>query len=677
MTNNSPVKRLAQIALLLGIIVTLLPFVLLAWFNHPSGDNFCYTNVFNDPDISTILDGVLDWRRRWNGRYFALFVMGVYFTGFDMIETYNYPPLALLASWCLAAYFLLRGFTGCSDSRSRTAGAAVGLCAIYVLTMPLVSNGFYHVTGAFQYQVGNILTLAALGCLIRIQTRPRHYRFVLLAAVLIFSVVGSTELHMVLMVVLMSATAFYGYWSRNSDRHTWGLLLIITLLSALLLMMAPGNEGRGQHFVARHQFWFSTSESVSQLGYWLWEWAQQPLLWLGTFAYLAWLIPITEKSIFLERVKVAHLIIGLSCLLLTLLGCFFVAYWAMGVGLPGRALNVVYFIFLTGWLGLFGLGLALWTRHCPNQMNAIRDRQPAKVAVAIIFLVTAVTLVSAKSTQTAYADLSQRAQNYDEAFRARYDQILGASQTNATLVLVPAIRPPDRPRTIMVDDIRDDRRDFRNQCYAAYFGINSISAVRGRFSAYSAPVVLDSSGETKSSGFAQYVLAHKDLRRIWSKSDEDIDEWGRWHWTNHGEKEGRLFAPIEEKPTVTAVLQPKPNIFADYVGCGVKDLHADGKPDLVFSLDIDIPENMGPISAITHIKLQRGNPAHINDTNNKNPPLGVSLQPNGPLLNNPNGRIQLANPVQNNRLWLFACADGKDQPTNVYWSEFRLRRDLP
>ena len=175
----------------------------------------------------------------------------------------------------------------------------------------------------------------------------------------------------------------------------------------------------------------------------------------------------------------------------------------------------------------------------------------------------------------------------------------------------------------------------------------------------------------------RYVLAHKDLKRVWSKSDKDIDQWGRWHWANHGEKEGRQFTPIEEITTVTAVLQPEPNIVADYVGCGVKDLHADGKPDLVFSLDIEIPESAGPISAITHIKLLRGNPAHINDTNNKNPPLGVGWQQHGSLLNNSNGRIQLANPARNNRLWLFACADDKDRPASVYWAEFRLRRDMP
>jgi hypothetical protein len=662
---------------LLAIIVALLPFLVLASFNHPSGDNFCYTNVFNDPDIGSVLDGVIDWRRRWNGRYFALFLMGVYFTAFDMIETYRYPPLVLFASWCLAGYYLLRGLTGFSDNRFRTAAAAVGLCAIYVLTMPLASNGFYHVTGAFQYQAGNILTLAVLGCLLRISSQPKRYGLVLLGTGLLFSVVGSTELHMVLMVNLIGAMTLYGYWVRSPTRHAWVFLLIATLLSTLFLFMAPGNEGRGEHFLARHQFWYSTSESILQLSFWLWEWTRQPLLWLGTFAYLAWLAPITEKSILLQRVRVAHLIIGLACLLLTLLGCFFVAYWTMGVGLPGRALNVAYFIFLVGWLGLFGFGLALWKRNCPDRISAIYTQQSAKTATVIIALATAVGFISAKSTHTAYADLTQRAQNYDESFRARYNQIQIASETNAATVIVPAIKPRDRPRTIMVDDIRDNRRDFRNECYAAYFRINAISAVRARFSAYSPPVLLDSEDETKLSDFAQYVFAHKDLRRIWSKSDEDIDQWGRWHWTKHGERQGRLFAPLEEITTVTAVLQPEPSIVADHVGCGVKDLDADGKPDLVLSLDIEVPESAGPISAITSIKLRRSNPAHIYQTNDKNPPLGVGLQRNGPLLNNSNGRIQLANPARNNRLWLFACADGKDQPGSLYWAEFRLRRDMP
>ena len=87
---ETKLEKWAQVGLLLAIIVALLPFLVLAGFNHPSGDNFCYTNVFNDPDITGVIDGIIDWRRRWNGRYFALFLMGGYFVSFDMIATYRY-----------------------------------------------------------------------------------------------------------------------------------------------------------------------------------------------------------------------------------------------------------------------------------------------------------------------------------------------------------------------------------------------------------------------------------------------------------------------------------------------------------------------------------------------------------------------------------------------------------
>lgn len=124
-------------------------------------------------------------------------------------------------------------------------------------------------------------------------------------------------------------------------------------------------------------------------------------------------------------------------------------------------------------------------------------------------------------------------------------------------------------------------------------------------------------------------------------------------------------------------LHREPGIVADHVACVGKSAYAEGQSDLVLSLDIDIPEDAGPMTAITHIKLKRSHPVGINDTNDQNSLLGVSLQPDGPLLNHPNGRIQLRNPASIKRVWLFACTDGQDQPDNIYWAEVRLRRDMP
>jgi len=142
-------------------------------------------------------------------------------------------------------------------------------------------------------------------------------------------------------------------------------------------------------------------------------------------------------------------------------------------------------------------------------------------------------------------------------------------------------------------------------------------------------------------------------------------------------KRRQIFRPTEDSKIPTMTLHREPGIVADHVACVGKSAYAEGQSDLVLSLDIDIPEDAGPMTAITHIKLKRSHPVGINDTNDQNSLLGVSLQPDGPLLNHPNGRIQLRNPASIKRVWLFACTDGQDQPDNIYWAEVRLRRDMP
>ncbi len=678
MNKETKLEKWAQAGLLLAIIVALLPFWALAGFNHPSGDNFCYTNVFNDPDITGVIDGVIDWRRRWNGRYFALFLMGNYFVPFDMIATYRYPPLVLFACWWLAGYYLLCGLTGFSDSRLRTAAVALGLCALYTLTMPLVSNGFYHVTGAFQYQAGNILTMAALGCLLRISVKPNRYGQLLLGAALVFAAVGCTELHMVFMVILVSAITLYGYWTRSPARHAWTFLLLVTLLSAAFLILAPGNETRGQHFPARHQLWFSISESLVQLGVWTAEWLRQPLLWLATLAYLAWLLQHVGRSVLLQRVRLAQLVIGAVCLLGSLLACFFVAYWAMGVSLPGRALNVVHFIFLLGWFGLVSFGVGLWKQQGADWSKATSRRAGARITGVVVALAMAAGLVSAKSVRIAYTDLTQRASSYDEFFRARYDQIEIAAKEHADVVRVLAVKPQDRPRTIMVDDIRSDRRNFRNECYATYFGIRAIEVVREKkFWVKSAPVLSKPVDDSGLSIYAQYVLAYDGLTKAWVKSGKDISQWGERHWIRRGKSAGRSISPVINLATPNLILTQERDVVADRVSCATNDARADGLPDLVFSVDMKIPPDAGPLSAITHMRLNRFQPRGIYETNDGANFLGISYDKKGPLLNNANGRMQVKDPSSIKRLWLFACADRLDQTGTIYQIKALFRRDLP
>ena len=68
---------------------------------------------------------------------------------------------------------------------------------------------------------------------------------------------------------------------------------------------------------------------------------------------------------------------------------------------------------------------------------------------------------------------------------------------------------------------------------------------------------------------------------------------------------------------------------------------------------MNIPDNEGPLMAITRIKLQRENPpGGIYQTADQNVALSVSKGRYGPLINNKNGWIRVQDPGGGQRLWL-------------------------
>jgi len=86
---------------------------------------------------------------------------------------------------------------------------------------------------------------------------------------------------------------------------------------------------------------------------------------------------------------------------------------------------------------------------------------------------------------------------------------------------------------------------------------------------------------------------------------------------------------------------------------------------------------VGPLSAITHMRLNRFQPRGIYETNDGANFLGISYDEKSPLLNNANGRMQVKDPSSIKRLWLFACADRLDQTGTIYQIEALFRGDMP
>ncbi len=468
------VNNLIVVVFILSLCTIFSPFFFLTFFNHPAADDFCLAVSFRDSGLDNLFDVVLDYYQNWNSRYFSIALIGAFSNSFGLIEGYKFAPTLLFIGWLISSCGFLKSiFDGVRLFTVAT--GALAFCIFYILTMPNVSTGFYWLTSAFIYQTGNIMAMGALACMIRLGTTKYPYRYALAAAFLIFASIGSTELYIPFMTILVTVRTAYVVLTRSDRADVWIFLLVVTLVSAVLLGVAPGNEARGQHFVARHQFWFSLAASAYHAVMWFLQWIWEPLLWLTTLLYSLWLPTVSQKSHFLQRIRIVHLAMVLPCWLLILLACFFAGFWAMGDTLPDRALNVVYLIFLIGW---FALITVLISNICNSRVissSTPRTRTISWLLGIVATIAMTIGMLNTHSFRTAYADLFERAPRFNNILQARYLVISQARAKDKDLIVrVPQINAADRPSTIFFMDIRDQWSSFPNPCYAEFFGIKGI-----------------------------------------------------------------------------------------------------------------------------------------------------------------------------------------------------------
>ena len=87
-------------------------------------------------------------------------------------------------------------------------------------------------------------------------------------------------------------------------------------------------------------------------------------------------------------------------------------------------------------------------------------------------------MLTNNSFRTAYADLFDRAEIYDNKFKVRYATILNAQTDSPNQVVkVAKIDRTERPKTIVFDDLATNWNEFPNPCYAEYFGIGGIEVM--------------------------------------------------------------------------------------------------------------------------------------------------------------------------------------------------------
>ncbi|GAB3331276.1 hypothetical protein GCM10027511_39880 [Hymenobacter humi] len=481
-------RRHHTLLITIALVLVVLPFVGLSFYNHPSLDDYL--------DAVTVKE-LGFWRAQ---KHFYLTLTGRYTTTVLLALVNPLLYIRLEGHWWVALIFIFGTLLILRFSLSEllvlsgkagwlAAGLLLGLWLAYA---PGQAEGLYWFTGAYTYIMAVWLLLVWLVALNRYAmarlAKSGARRWLLALAMLTLAVAGTVEPVALPFLMSLAAGAFIS-WRQKEGRIVW-LLAGLAVVGCLVSFVAPGNFVRiasmGGQFGVLKTLCYSTATT----GYLLLTWVGNPVL----LALSALVFPAMNRIAqqrdqlivqFLSQLPAGLLAIGLAGLM-TLASC--PAYYASGTGLPLRARTTLYLLFLLGWFAV----LLTWccrqarsSQYSP-MVNALATGRLAPLWTAMLVLFffadynvqTRATMLGQGSNNVirAYRQwLNGEAAGYDAELRARYQTL----HSGAPVVTIRPLR--NRPDLLYSFDIVGTNNPEFLEGYARYFGTKRvISGVAAR-----------------------------------------------------------------------------------------------------------------------------------------------------------------------------------------------------
>lgn len=439
-----------DVYIILLSVFSILPFIVISYFNQPSADDYCYAAKAQNLGF---WEAQIDFYLGWSGRYLATALLSFDILVKGKFILYKLFPVLLILSLFNSIFNLVSIlFIGLSKKDIYVISCLFFIA--YFIQMPSISEGIYWFAGSVTYQLSNIISILFIGSLIRLfqLKKLKHLFFTLIYMILL---IGTNETSM----VIWSATfgCIFLYRSILSKKVQYHLLSVIgvILICSLVVILAPGNSIRGAYFPESHQLFDSVFQSLRALVINGIRWS--PLLFILSLLLFSYLKENTDtKSSVIFKVNPV-LVFSAVCII-TLLG-FFISFWSMGNAPPLRTVNVISFYFMLGFLYTMFILFFKFEKKI-DFFKLINKR--TKYALMIVAFGSIVCFNNIKGV---YADLLLgTAYRYNLELIERYQLI---QDTRLVLYEIPSLK--NRPRTLFVSDITTDAENWRNECYGAYF----------------------------------------------------------------------------------------------------------------------------------------------------------------------------------------------------------------
>lgn len=443
------------------------PLVILARFNVPMADDYCFASQIR---VVGFFRAQWEYYTTTYGRYTALALLSLN----PMVLSSRYLwfahvfPLILILALATAFYSLFRAVT---EEESRIEPVALTALAMvaYVSQMPSVFQGLYWWSSACCFDVGSILSGFAAAALIRSfndADRARMSRAPIVAAICGALAMGTNEvttLNLNLILVCFVASRW------KTVRLAPRLWRIITVweIATILALFAPGNLKKfgysfGMSPVAAVRHAVIDATNLVQ------QWSSAgPLLALTIVAICIWSRPIPSRG-----VPSTMQMLAASIALMWFVVFMDEAFMNKSVGVgphPLRAMNTMYFAFLFFW-GCMTRAAAVAITHIAPLWPRWSIVRATAAVVALGIASLRILSMPRSNVVVAYQDLlSGRASAYAAQMKDRFRRIASAS-----VVQVPPLTVA--PTTIMTPsfDITEDIQNVINGCSAGYFGLRGL-----------------------------------------------------------------------------------------------------------------------------------------------------------------------------------------------------------
>jgi hypothetical protein len=465
-------RRMFLAGLIGSLLLVLVMSISYSTLAEPYADDFCrasYQRVFGD-----WLSYVSHNYRQWTGRWAAMSIHSFVFPKVG-IDTFGYNILLVGSHflWFFATYLLLTIALQSSISSLHKSYLSAIICCVIWAGMPSQGEGLYWLTGVVEWAVPFFL-IAACSTILASEwmlgsSDVRRIIAVLFCGAIAVVIAGINELGgLVLCGILLVGAAL----SLQQRRYSalWGIagVFVIAIAGTAINVFAPGNGVRSvTDFPHGRDLFRALSLSFLRL-------ESSPLAWLVDPRLMCLSVLLLTSPGFVRlspkwaRLSTPAIIIVPLLSATAVFAGHFALILAQGTPPPGRAMNFLYALFLFGLvLSLIPLGAYISdaVKHPNNFVSGIN------VAAAILL---PLSLVLSPLGVKSIFEFRDFALSWKRELGVRAAFVKSDSGHGDQHLILDAIRAR-APSLYFWHDLDVDANNWRNECYARYYGVGSVS----------------------------------------------------------------------------------------------------------------------------------------------------------------------------------------------------------